>query len=115
MADKNISQFREGSLGLFSKSEGGIPVNSSAARMPDLGLGVTGSLAASLAGVGVGVLDVEGVGDGGGGGGELMPADSASTRRSARRLEILAFARSSDRLPASVCVGGHNVKLRLIQ
>ena len=84
--------------------------------MPDLGLGVTGSLAASLAEVGVGVLDVEGVGDGGGGGGgELMPADSASTRRSARRLEILAFARSSDRLPASVCVGGHNVKLRLIQ
>ena len=52
--------------------------------MPDLGLGVTGSLAASLAGVDVGVLDVEGVGDGGGGGGELMPADSASTRRSAR-------------------------------
>ena len=90
-------------------------MNSSAARKPDFGLGVTGSLGASLAGREDEEPDVDGVGDGGGGGGELMPADSASTRRSARRLEILAFARSSDRLPASVCVGGHNVKLRLIQ
>ena len=107
--------FRDGNFGRLSKTEGGMPVNSSAARKPDFGLGVTGGLGTASLAAGVGVVEVDAPGEEGGGGGELMPADSASTRRSARRLEILAFARSSDRLPASVCVGGHNVKLRLIQ
>jgi hypothetical protein len=33
-----MSQFREGSLGRLSNHEGGIPVNSRAALIPDFGL-----------------------------------------------------------------------------
>lgn len=87
-----MSQFRDGSFGRLSKSEGGMPVNSSAVRIPDFGLGVMGSFGTSWAVIGAG--EVVGVDEEGGGGGAVMPADSSRrSGKSASRLEIIDFAR----------------------
>lgn len=55
---KNISQFREGSLGRFSSQEGGIPVYSRAVRTPDLGF-IGGGGGGGGAGVALEEVDME--------------------------------------------------------
>ena len=83
-------------------------MNSSAARKPDFGLGVTGSLGASLAGRDEEEPDVDGVGDGGGGGGELMPADTTRPARNRVASRNPSVRTSPARIPDSECVLEHD-------